>query len=126
MTYKGQVFDEDDMVDVYSGEDLISNLAIKAYDEDGEEIPADAFDLEITDAKGNVVTELVNAGTYTRYRQGEGRVDVPPRLRRPGRQVHRRTRHHHRRLREDRREVDDNSVARFAGTMTFGDKKDIT
>ena len=126
VTYKGQVFDEDDMVDVYSGEDLISNLAIKAYDEDGEEIPADAFDLEITDAKGNVVTELVNAGTYTAtvkekdesmYRLDSDDPDVrftvaPVTITGDYAKIDAKS--------------DDNSVARFAGTMTFGDKKDIT
>ena len=125
VTYKGEVFDEDATVDVYSGEDLISNLAIKAYDEDGEEVPADAFDLEITDSEGNVVTELVNAGTYTAtvkekadsmYRLDSSDPDVtftisPVVI--DG-------------AYDDDDTATDNAVARFVGTMTFGQGKDHT
>ncbi|MBM6953981.1 S-layer homology domain-containing protein [Enorma phocaeensis] len=65
VTYKGEAFDDGDVVDVYSGEDLMANLSISAYDQDGEKLPADAFDLEVKDEDGNVVTELVDAGDYT-------------------------------------------------------------
>ena len=63
--YGDKVVEEGKTVEIYNGSNLMGNLSIKAYDEDGEQVPADAFDLEVTDAKGNVVTELVNAGTYT-------------------------------------------------------------
>ncbi|MBM6779886.1 S-layer homology domain-containing protein [Collinsella tanakaei] len=65
ITFRGEPIDEGDTVEIYSGSDLMADLGIEAFDRDGDALPADAFELEVKDSEGNVVTELVNAGTYT-------------------------------------------------------------
>ena len=127
VTYKGEAFDGGDVVDVYSGEDMISNLAISAYDQDGEKLPTDAFDLEVKDEDGNVVTELVDAGDYTAtIKEKEESVyrladDVDPEVEFTISPVT---------IKGDfsKLETDgsDNSVARFAGTLGFGANADQT
>ena len=124
VTYKGEAFDDGDVVDVYSGEDLMANLAISAYDQDGEKLPADAFDLEVKDEDGNLVTELVDAGDYTAtikekdesfYRLEDGadptvEFTVSPVT-----------------ITGAYDKIDgDNSVARFVGTLGYGDDADQT
>ena len=66
VTYMGEVIEDGDVVDVYSGEDISGNLSIKAFDEDGEEIPASEFDIVITEKGSDEALEsVVDAGDYT-------------------------------------------------------------
>ena len=126
ITYKGEVFDDGDTVDVYTGEDLLANLGIKAFDEDRNEVPASEFDLKVT-KKGSdeAVTELVDAGDYvativekddSMYRVDGNKTfsfTVAP-VKILGT---------YNKLEKDE---SDNAVARFVGTLTYGADKDQT
>ncbi len=65
VTYMGEVVEEGEAVDVYSGSDLSGNVSVRAFDEDGEEVPASEFDVVITNEDGDEVDEVVDAGEYT-------------------------------------------------------------
>ena len=64
-SYKGETLKSASVRDIYSGEDLMANLTVKAIDEDDKEVPADQLTLTVTDEDGEEVEGVVEAGTYT-------------------------------------------------------------
>ena len=64
-SYRGETLKNDAIEDIYDGTDLMGNFSVKAIDEDGAEVPADALDIVVTDADGDEVDGVVEAGTYT-------------------------------------------------------------
>ena len=64
-SYRGETLKNDAIEDIYDGTDLMGNFSVKAIDEDGAEVPADALDIVVTDSDGDEVDGVVEAGTYT-------------------------------------------------------------
>ena len=65
VTYDGDIV-ENSASDVYNGSDFLGRFSVKAFDEDGEEVPASEFDVKVIDeATKDEVDSIVNKGTYT-------------------------------------------------------------
>ena len=64
ISYKNKVVDSA-VTDIYSGEDLLKNVTVKAFDENGNEVPSTEYVVKVVDVNsGKSVDEVVNKGDY--------------------------------------------------------------
>lgn len=64
ISYKGKVVDSA-VTDIYSGEDLLKNVSVKAFDVNGNEVPSTEYVVKVVDNdSGKSVDEVVNKGEY--------------------------------------------------------------
>ena len=64
ISYKGKVVDST-VTDIYSGEDLLKNVSVKAFDVNGNEVPSTEYVVKVVDNdSGKSVDEVVNKGEY--------------------------------------------------------------
>ena len=64
ISYKGKVVDST-VADIYSGEDLLKNVSVKAFDVNGNEVPSSEYVVKVVNTEsGKTVDEVVNKGNY--------------------------------------------------------------
>ena len=64
ISYKGKVVDST-VADIYSGEDLLENVSVKAFDVNGNEVPSSEYVVKVVNTEsGKTVDEVVNKGNY--------------------------------------------------------------